>query len=132
MIAEAAIVNGLPPTSIPALVGAILAHGDVLAVPGITPAIAAAAGAATKEGFTQIFRTIYLSSLGFGGIGIVRPPSLVESPPGDTLAQIASFFVVDVSSHFTNEVATHLEMDKSRETRVADVERNASVEDVKA
>ena len=40
-------------------------------MPGITPDIVAAAGAANLEAYTQSFRTVYLVAIAFGVIGVI-------------------------------------------------------------
>ncbi|ORY03042.1 fungal trichothecene efflux pump [Clohesyomyces aquaticus] len=63
---------GLPATSIPLILGALPKGSKALsAVPGITPEIMAAAGAAFQQAYTHALRVTALSSLSFGIIAII-------------------------------------------------------------
>ena len=61
-------------------------------LPGVTDTVLATAIEAMNNGYARCFKVVYLATLGFGIPGI-----------------IASFFVSDVSSHFTNEVQVDLD-----------------------
>ena len=41
------------------------------AVPGITPTVIAAVGDAVKVAYSQAFKTVYLTSIAFGGLSII-------------------------------------------------------------
>ncbi|OTB01318.1 hypothetical protein M426DRAFT_323587 [Hypoxylon sp. CI-4A] len=69
-IGPVAIAAGLPADKVPALSAAVLGS-KLAAFPGLTPAIQAAVTSALPNAYTQAFRTVYLASLGFGGIAIV-------------------------------------------------------------
>jgi hypothetical protein len=64
---------GLPSADLPALFAA-LATGTATAmeaVPGITPTVIAAVGDAVKVAYSQAFKTVYLTSIAFGGLSII-------------------------------------------------------------
>jgi hypothetical protein len=64
---------GLPSADLPALFAAITA-GTVTAmetVPGITPTVIGAVGDAVKVAYSQAFKTVYLTSIAFGGLSII-------------------------------------------------------------
>jgi len=85
-VGPAAIDAGLPSSQVAALVAAAQA-GTLAKFPGITPAIQTAVTAAMKIGYTQAYKTVYLASLGFGGIAI-----------------IGCLFSKDAQKHLTNKV----------------------------
>ncbi|KAH3987503.1 hypothetical protein HBH98_024900 [Parastagonospora nodorum] len=78
---------GLPSSSLPSLLQSI-ALGDFSAVPGISPEIIAATGAAVKDAYALSFRTVYLCTLPFGALLI-----------------IAGLFSPNVEQYLTDEVA---------------------------
>lgn len=61
---------GLPSSQLPALIEAVTA-GELATFPGITPAIEKAVSAVLPTAYTQAYKTVYLASLGFGGIAII-------------------------------------------------------------
>ncbi|PMD55689.1 siderophore iron transporter [Hyaloscypha bicolor E] len=72
-VAPAALNAGLPSADLPALFAA-LATGTATAmeaVPGITPTVIAAVGDAVKVAYSQAFKTVYLTSIAFGGLSII-------------------------------------------------------------
>lgn len=69
-IGPVAIAAGLPADELPALVAAVL-KSKLATFPGLTPEISAAVAAVLPEAYSQAFKTVYLASLGFGGIAIV-------------------------------------------------------------
>ena len=69
-IGPVAIAAGLPADQVPALVAAAKA-GKLATFPGITDAITAAVTRVMPLAYSQAFKTVYLASLGFGGIAIV-------------------------------------------------------------
>ncbi|EOO00141.1 putative trichothecene efflux pump protein [Phaeoacremonium minimum UCRPA7] len=69
-IGPVAIAAGLPADQVPALVAAAKA-GKLAMFPGITDAITAAVTRVMPLAYSQAFKTVYLASLGFGGIAIV-------------------------------------------------------------
>lgn len=80
---------GLPSSSITALFTAIT-NGTTAAlqsVPGMDADILAVVGRTVKDAYSMSFKTVYLSSLGFGG-----------------LAVIASLFATDVDKYLTSFV----------------------------
>ncbi|KAJ9641294.1 hypothetical protein H2204_002972 [Knufia peltigerae] len=88
-ITTAVEAAGLPASSIPDLFAAV-ANGTqaaLEAVPGIDIGVLDALTLATKHAYTHAFKIVYLSSLGFTGIGL-----------------IAAFFVKDVNDYLTNYV----------------------------
>lgn len=69
-VGPAAIAAGLPAEKVPALVTAVL--GSKLATfPGLSDAGKAAVASVLPIAYSQAFKTVYLASLGFGGIAIV-------------------------------------------------------------
>lgn len=69
-IGQAAIAAGLPSTQVPALVAAVKA-GKLAAFPGMTAQLRNAVTRALPEAYAEAFKTVYLSSLGFGAIALV-------------------------------------------------------------
>lgn len=69
-VGPAAIAAGLPAEKVPALVTAVL--GNKLATfPGLTDSVKVAVAGVLPIAYSQAFQTVYLASLGFGGIAIV-------------------------------------------------------------
>ena len=72
-VSPAALSAGLPSRDLPDLFAAISA-GTATAmeqVPGITPNVIAAVEAALKVAYAQAFKTVYLTSIAFGGLAII-------------------------------------------------------------
>ncbi|KAF2006923.1 fungal trichothecene efflux pump [Amniculicola lignicola CBS 123094] len=61
---------GLPASSIPALFAGLTA-GNLTAVPGITPEIMVAAGAATSKAYLESFRIVFYATIPFGVLLII-------------------------------------------------------------
>lgn len=72
-VASAAIAEGLPPTSVPALIGDIMAKDTaaLAQVPGISPSIISAAVAAVKDAFADSVRVVYLIAIPFGVVACI-------------------------------------------------------------
>ncbi|RDW79736.1 hypothetical protein BP6252_04374 [Coleophoma cylindrospora] len=71
-VVKAGIDNGLTQAAAKQLLAALsLGSGAISAVPGITPAAIAAAGAAFLDSYAYGLKMTALASLGFGGLGIV-------------------------------------------------------------
>ncbi|CAK1364172.1 unnamed protein product [Cercospora beticola] len=72
-IANAVVPAGLPPQSIGAFIGAFAsgAREAVAQVPGVTPAIIAAAGAAYQQAFADGVRVVFIIAAPFGAVGCV-------------------------------------------------------------
>ncbi|KAF2476712.1 fungal trichothecene efflux pump [Lindgomyces ingoldianus] len=86
VVGGAAVNAGLPESELPEVLAAISA-GTVAEVPGITQPILAAITSAVPTAYGQSFKTVYLASLGFGGIAIV-----------------GSLLTVDPKKHLTDKV----------------------------
>ncbi|KAI0839239.1 trichothecene efflux pump [Hypoxylon sp. FL0890] len=69
-VGPAAIAAGLPAEEVPSLVAAVLGS-QLASFPGLTPEIQAAVASVLPTAYSQAFKTVYLASLGFGGIAIV-------------------------------------------------------------
>ena len=93
-IAKAVLPLGLPQAKLHAF-SVALAAGKPLAVKGVTPAIAAAGLAASREAWAYAFRIAFLATIPFG-----------------VIATVVAYFVADPSKYFTQHVAVHLETDK--------------------
>jgi hypothetical protein len=80
----------LPSADLSALLAAIAAGTPTAleAVPGITPTVTAAVGDALKVAYSQAFKTVYLTSIAFGGLSI-----------------IASLFITSIDDLMTDFVA---------------------------
>lgn len=85
-IGPAATGAGLPSSQVAALVAAVKA-GKLATFPDITPAIQAAVTAVLPTAYSQAYKTVYLASLGFGGIAIM-----------------GCLFAKDAQKHLTNKV----------------------------
>ncbi|KAF2473138.1 trichothecene efflux pump [Lindgomyces ingoldianus] len=66
-VIPAATSAGLPESSLPALFAGIIA-GNFSAVPGVTPEIIAAAGAATSKAYLESFRIVFYATIPFGAL----------------------------------------------------------------
>ncbi|CZR65194.1 uncharacterized protein PAC_15094 [Phialocephala subalpina] len=101
-VAPAALNAGLPNTSLPALFAAIGVGTETAmeGVPGITPGIIAAVGDAVKVAYSQAFKTVYLTSIAFGGLSI-----------------IAALFITSIDDLMTNFVARKM---RGQETKNID------------
>jgi hypothetical protein len=81
----------LIPATIKNAVGTVGAFSHV---PGITPAVEAAAAQALKNAYADALKKVFLITI-----------------PFNVVAVIAALFIKDVSKYFTNHVAIHLEKD---------------------
>lgn len=70
IVPPALVDAGLPSSSVTAFLGAITT-GSFDAVPGISPSIIAAGVRAYQEASVQAYKTVFLTTLAFSGIGIV-------------------------------------------------------------
>lgn len=70
VVGGAAVRAGLPTSQVPEVLEAASA-GTLARVPGITQSILAAVTEALPIAYSQAFKTVYLASLGFGGIAII-------------------------------------------------------------
>lgn len=89
-IAKAVLPLGLPQAKLHAF-SAALAAGQPLAVQGVTPAMAAAGLAASREAWAYAFRIAFLATI-----------------PFSVIATVVAYFVADPSRYFTQHVAVHL------------------------
>lgn len=92
-VMEAAVSAGLPSSSVPDVLKAIT-NGTAAAmssVSGINPTIEGAVTNGLKTAYASSFSTVYLASIGFGGIAI-----------------IASLFTKDIDKHLTNYVSRRI------------------------
>ncbi|KAL5454836.1 hypothetical protein PMIN07_007380 [Paraphaeosphaeria minitans] len=106
VVGGAATAAGLPASDVPAVLAAVTA-GTVDKAPGVTPSIIAAIAAAVPTAYSQAFKTVYLASLGFGGIAI-----------------IGSLLTVDPEKHLTDKVERRLHgMGVKETTELRRVER---------
>jgi hypothetical protein len=89
----AALGSGLPPTSLPALAGAIQASTPAALekVPGITPTILLAVSNALSDAFSEAYSYVYYTIIAFAGA-----------------AFIVSFFVMDYDALFTGHVSRQI------------------------
>ena len=85
-VGGAAVAAGLPAAEVPAVLAAA-SKGTLAEVPGITSAVITAVTQALPIAYSQAFKTVYLASLGFGGIAI-----------------IGSLFTKDPKEHLTDKV----------------------------
>lgn len=69
-VIPAATAAGLPESSLTSLLSSITL-GDFSRVPGISPEIIAATGAAVQDAYAVSFRTVYLCTLPFGALLII-------------------------------------------------------------
>jgi hypothetical protein len=89
-VVPAAIAAGLPESSLTALFDA-LTSGSFAEVPGITPSIILGVIDSLKVADSQAFKTVYLTSIAFGGCAI-----------------IAALFAQNVSERMTGHVARRI------------------------
>ncbi|KAJ4286774.1 hypothetical protein N0V90_013026 [Kalmusia sp. IMI 367209] len=90
VVGGAATAAGLPASEVPEVLAAVSA-GTVAEVPGISSSVLAAIAEAVPTAYSQAFKTVYLASLGFGGIAI-----------------IGSLLTVDPEKHLTDKVERRL------------------------
>ncbi|KAH6673045.1 fungal trichothecene efflux pump [Halenospora varia] len=93
-VPAAVIGAGLPASSVAGYMGAIAKGGSeqlLSAVQGLTPAVLAAGARAYQVAYADAYRTVFLTSIAFGVLGIV-----------------CSFFVPNVDEYMTDSVATTL------------------------
>jgi hypothetical protein len=90
VVGGAATAAGLPASDVPGMLAAVAA-GTVAEAPGVTDSILAAIAGAVPTAYSQAFKTVYLASLGFGGIAI-----------------IGSLLTVDPQKHLTDKVERRL------------------------
>lgn len=93
-VLAAVIGAGLPVSSVAGYMGAIAKGGSeqlLSAVQGLTPAVLAAGARAYQVAYADAYRTVFLTSIAFGVLGIV-----------------CSFFVPNVDEYMTDSVATTL------------------------
>ncbi|KAF2651220.1 fungal trichothecene efflux pump [Lophiostoma macrostomum CBS 122681] len=82
IVGSAAVEAGLPESQPPEVLEAISA-GTIAKVPGLTQSVLAAITQALPTAYGQAFKTVYLASLGFGGIAIIG--SLLTKDPQEHL-----------------------------------------------
>ena len=73
LVPKAALGAGLPISSLPAFMAAFTSNdaAAVMQVPGVTPAVAGAAGAAMKQAFADSIRVVYIIAAPFGALACV-------------------------------------------------------------
>lgn len=89
-VSAAAVKAGLAKSSITYLLEAV-ADGTTTAlqaVPGMTDSILAAVGNAEKTAYSQSFRTVFLVSIGFGGLAIIA--AVISVPIDDKLNNVVA------------------------------------------
>ena len=86
VVGGAALDAGLPEAQLPEVLAAVSA-GTIAQVPGITQSVLSSIAQALPTAYGQAFKTVYLASLGFGGIAI-----------------IGSLLTVDPKKHLTDKV----------------------------
>ncbi|KAF2814997.1 fungal trichothecene efflux pump [Mytilinidion resinicola] len=86
MVGGAAVAAGLPSSEVPAVLAAV-STGNLAEVPGITTAVITAVAGSVPFAYAAAFKTVYLASLGFGGIAI-----------------IGSLFTKNPKKHLTNKI----------------------------
>ncbi|KAI0006586.1 trichothecene efflux pump [Xylariaceae sp. FL0662B] len=69
-VGPAAIAAGLPESQVPDLVAAVL-KSKLDSFPGLTDAVKGAVASVLPTAYSQAFQTVYLASIGFGGIAII-------------------------------------------------------------
>lgn len=67
-VAQAALVNGLSPESIPVFIGAFLSNDETLLgnITGITPSVVAASVVAMKQAYADSLRIVFIVAVPFG------------------------------------------------------------------
>ncbi|KAF2110313.1 fungal trichothecene efflux pump [Lophiotrema nucula] len=86
IVGGAAVDAGLPASELPEVLTAVSA-GTLAKVPGLTQSILGAIAQAIPHAYSASFKTVYLASIGFGGIAI-----------------IGSLLTVDPKKHLTDKV----------------------------
>lgn len=102
-IGSVAVAAGLPESQVAALSAAIIG-GKIATFPGMTASIRAAVTAVLPTAYSQAFSTVYLASLGFGGIAI-----------------IGCLFSKDAQKHLTDKVERRMHGGGSGEKNTANV-----------
>ena len=89
-VPRAAIGAGLPASSIEAFIGAI-STGSFEGIPGVTQSFIAVGVAAYKQALVLAYRTVFLSTLGFGLLVVILSffyPDFDDRMPNETVALI--------------------------------------------
>ncbi|KAH6622003.1 fungal trichothecene efflux pump [Boeremia exigua] len=89
-VTPAALLAGLPSSSLPALSQGIIS-GDLSSVPGMSPSVLVAVETAVKEAYARSYQTVYLCTLPFG-----------------VLLIFSALFSPNVEKYLTDEVARKL------------------------
>lgn len=98
-VPKALVGAGLPSGSVASYMGAIAAGGEasaLAAVKGLTPSVSTAGALAYRIAYMDAYRTVFYTSIAFGGLGI-----------------IISFFIPNVETSMTDSVATTLHVNKT-------------------
>jgi hypothetical protein len=79
-IAAAALSNGLPDSSLPALIAALANNkaDELEKVPGITPKIIGASVVALKEAYLESFKSVWIAVCCFSAVGVIGEQSKLE------------------------------------------------------
>ena len=102
VVPAAVIQAGLPESSVAAYIKAISDGGSsaaLAAVKGLTPAIEAVGATAFRIAYLQAYRTIFYTSIGFGGIAI-----------------LISFLIPNIGKLLTSGVAATVQAPTAKET----------------
>lgn len=103
VVGGAALEAGLQASEVPGVLEAVTA-GTISDV-GLSSSVLSAITGAIPVAYSQAFKTVYLASLGFGGIAI-----------------IGSLLVVDPKKHLTNKVERRLNAQRSKTIATKDSE----------
>ena len=89
----ALIASGLPETSVAGFLAGMTA-GSFADVPGVTPEIIAAGVAANANAYNQAYRTVWLSTIAFSGLGVILSffaPNVNHMLTGDVVVQVKKY-----------------------------------------
>lgn len=112
-VPAAVIGAGLPASSVADYMEAIAAGGSasaLAAVKDLTPAVEAAGAMAYRVAYLQAYRTIFYTSIAFGGLAI-----------------LVSFFIPNIGSQLNNGVAATVQAPQDKET-VGDIYHHKTVD----
>lgn len=114
-VATAALLAGLPQTSLPELLGVItgiVTTTPITSIPGITPEIIENSLLALKEAYLASFKYVWLTSIAFGVIAIACAAATRDVCFCSYLLQLIFLLTsIQLSPHLTMKVAQHLKTD---------------------
>lgn len=116
-IARATIPLGLPPPSVGAFIGAIMAHDDaaLAQIEGVTPAIIGAGVQAMKGAYLKSFEKVWIAAAVISGVTALGKP--LPLALNKRLTVIVSLLFINPTKEFNDHVDAALEAEPGREPK---------------